>query len=218
MANVKLNFKTPVQELEWVQITGKGKVKMNKDINSEDPKDFNYVATSVYPNEAAMKKDKAIFDKFWKENRPSGVTAQSYKMFKPEMKPVLGEDGQPIEDEEGAIVKEPTGKWLLQAKTIIQWPDGKQNKVKVLRANGNPLDLGDKQIGNGSVGVIHGTIGINAFAGNEGLAFYLNAIQLKKFVEYTDSDAVEADDLGGDEGLEDVDMDTADISKEKPAV
>ena len=218
MANVKLTFKTPLQELEWVTITGKGKVKMNKDPNSDDPADFYYTATSVYPNEAAMKKDKAIFDKFWKENRPAGVTAQCYKMFKPEMVAVLDDNGKPQEDDEGAIIKEATGRWLLQAKTLTTWPDGKPNVVKVLRANGNPLNLGDKLIGNGTIGVIHGSLGINAFAGNEGLAFYLNAIQIKKFVPYSEADAVEADDLGEDEGLDEVDVDAADISQDKPDV
>ena len=218
MAQIKLMFKTPLQELEWVSITGNGKVKMNKDPSSEDPKDFYYTATTVYPNEAAMKKDKAVFDKFWKENRPAGVTAQSYKMFKPEMIPELDEAGKPREDEEGAIIKKATGRWLLAAKTVTRWPDGKPNRVKVLRGNGNPLNLGEKKIGNGTIGVIHGAIGINAFAGNEGLAFYLNAIQIKKFVEYTEADAVEAEDLGEDEGLDEVDVDAADVSKDTPDI
>jgi len=39
------------------------------------------------------------------------------------------------------------------------------------------------------------------------LAFYLNAVQLKKFVEYTGGDDVETDNLGDDEGMDDLDMD-----------
>ena len=214
MANAKLTFKTPLLPLSWVQITGQGKLKMNKEDNG-DPANYNYTATVTYPDKASMEKDKAIFDKFWRENKPAGCTKQSYAMFKPEMKDVLGADGKPTYDEDDAKIKEPTGRWNLAAKTITHWPkDGKPNIIKVLRANGNPLQLGDKVIGEGSIGVVHGSIGINAFSGNEGLAFYLDAVQLKKFVEYTGGSEVEADDLGEDEGLDDLDMDVADVSNE----
>ncbi len=130
-------------------------------------------------------------------------------MFKPEMAPVLDAQGNEQHDEDDAIVKAPTGKWTLAAKTLTAWPDGKPNVVKTLRANGDRLDLGDKQIGNGSLGVLHGAIGINAYAGNEGLAFYLNAIQLKKLEVYAEADAVETDNLGDDIGMDDVDMTSA---------
>ena len=214
MAQVKKTFKTPLLPLTWVNITGQGKLKMNKDDNGE-PENYNYTATVIYPDEASMKKDKVIFDTFWRENKPAGCTKQNYSMFKEEMAPDLDAAGNEQYDEDDALIKKATGRWTLAAKTITHWPkDGKPNKIKVLRANGNPLDLGDKVIGDGSIGVIHGSIGINAYSGNEGLAFYLNAVQLKKFVEYTGSDDVDSDDLGDDEGLEDVEMDTADVSNE----
>ena len=214
MANAKLTFKTPLLPLSWVNITGQGKLKMNKDPNSTDPKDYNYTATVTYPDEEAMKKDKAIFDKFWRENKNAGLTKQNYDMFKPEMEEVLGADGKPTFDADDAKIKKATGRWTLAAKTITHWPkDGKQNVVKVLRANGNPLQLGEKIIGEGSIGVLHGSLGINAFPGNEGLAFYLDAVQLKKFVEYTGGSEVHADDLGDDD-LGDLDdgIDAADVS------
>ncbi len=213
MAQAKMSFKTPLLPLSWISITGKGKAKKGKDPASEDSRDFNYTVTVTYPDETAMKKDKALFDKFWKDNKPSGVGAQCYKMFKPEMVKVLDGNGNPQEDDEGAIVKKATGRWTLQAKTITRWPkDNKPNVVKVLRANGNPLNLGEKLIGNDSTGVVHGTVGINSYVGNEGLAFYLNAVQLKKFVEYTGADDVHTDDLGTDEGLDDLELDAADVS------
>jgi len=213
MAQIKLSFKTPLLPLAWVSISGTGKLKMNKEDN-QDPSNYNYTATVIYPDEASMAKDKAIFDKFWRENKPKGCTKQNYSMFKPEKAPTLDADGKEQHDEDDAIIKHETGRFTLAAKTITHWPkDGKQNVVKVLRANGNPLQLGDKVIGEGSIGVLHGTLGINAYSGNEGLAFYLNAVQLKKFVEYTGSDGVEAEDLGDDD-LGDLDdgIDAADVS------
>jgi len=218
MAAIKFQFKTPLLPLSWVQITGQGKLKMNADDNGE-PKNYSYTATVTYPDEAAMKIDKVKFDKFWRENKPQGCTKQSYDMFKPEMVADLDGNGNEQFDEDDALIKKPTGRWTLAAKTLTHWPkDGKQNVVKVMRGNGNPLQLGDRVIGEGSIGIIHGSVGINAFPGNEGLAFYLNAVQLKKFVEYTGGDDVEADDLGEDEGLEDLEMDAADVSSDKPEV
>ena len=209
---IKLNFKTPLLPLSWVNITGQGKLKMNKEDNG-DSANYNYTATVTYPTEESMKKDKALFDKFWRENKPAGCTKQSYAMFKPEMEPDLDANGKEQFDEDDALIKKATGRWLLSAKTITHWPkDNKQNIVKVLRANGNPLQLGDKVIGEGSVGVLHASLGINGYSGNEGLALYLDAVQLKKFVEYTGGSEVDADDLGEDEGLDDLDMDVADVS------
>jgi len=218
LAQIKKTFKTPLLPLSWVNIAGTGKLKMNAEDNGE-PSNYNYTATVIYPDEESMKKDKVIFDTFWRENKPKGCTKQNYSMFKEEMAPDLDAQGNEQHDEDDALIKKATGRWTLAAKTITHWPkDGKPNKIKVLRANGNPLDLGDKVIGDGSIGVIHGSIGVNAYAGNEGLAFYLNAVQLKKFVEYTGSDDVETDDLGDDEGLEDVEMDTADVSNDIPDI
>ncbi len=214
MAQAKMSFKTPLLPLSWVSITGDGKLKMNKD-GSGGSSDYNYTATVIYPDEASMKVDKAKFDKFWRENKPQGLTKQNYDMFKPEMMPDLDDAGNEQFDEDDALIKKATGRWTLAAKTITVWPrDNKPNVVKVLRANGNPLQLGDKQIGNDSIGVLHGSVGINAYSGNEGLAFYLNAVQLKKFVEYTGADDVETDDLGDDEGLEELEVDAADMSNE----
>jgi len=166
MANIKFTFKTPLLPLAWVNITGQGKLKMNKDANSEDPKDYNYTATVIYPDEAAMKPHKAMFDKFWRENKPAGCTKQNYDMFKPEMAPVLDAAGKEQHDEDDAIIKAETGRWTLAAKTLTQWPDGKPNVIKVLRGNGTKLDLGDRNIGEGSIGVLHGSVGINAYSGN----------------------------------------------------
>jgi len=214
MAQAKLTFKTPLLPLSWVNIAGQGKLKMNKDDNG-DPANYNYTATVTYPDETSMKDAKARFDKFWRENKPAGCTKQSYAMFKEEKVPTLDANGKEQKDEDDAIIKHATGKYTLTAKTITHWPkDGKQNVVKVMRANGNPLNIGDKVIGEGSTGVVHGSVGINAFPGNEGLAFYLEAVQLKKFVEYVGGSDVDADDLGDDEGLEDLDMDVADVSSE----
>ena len=183
---IKKTYKTPLSELMWVSISGQGKLKYEGDENNPD--DYIYTVTARFDKAQADKVSKDILA-FWNENRDSaGFKNKEPKYGLP----------KPEEDEDG----NETGFYTLQAKTTTVWPDGKANRIKVLRANGNVIDLGDQQIGNGSTGVVHGDLAISGNKANHGISFYLKAVQLKKFVPYTGSD-VEADDLGEDEGLED---------------
>lgn len=206
MASAKLSFKTPLSDLLFVNISGKGKKKYDpQGLLSDEDENFQFTATARLTKEQADTAISALAE-FWKNNKPAGATKQKYDLIKPEVRKVIGSDGQPTKDEDGAYFVEPTGFYTFQAKTSTHWQDGKPNYIKVLRANGQPLELGTNVIGDGSQGVIHCTIGINGFKGNEGLLAYLTAVQLKKFVPYTGSD-VQADDLGdddlGDLGLDD---------------
>jgi len=210
-------YKTPILALAWVNITNPGKLKMNKDPKSTNPDDYFYTASVIFENEESMLKQKAIFDKFWRENKSEKLTKQRYNMFKPEMVKVLDANGKEQKDEDGEIIREHSGRYILQAKTGTTWPDGTPNKVKVLRANGRELPNFSKLIGEGSIGVIHGKLAINEYPGNEGLLFYLQAIQMKKFVEYIPGE-IDAEDLGGDDGMDDGmgdEPNVEDISKDK---
>ena len=221
MAKDYLTFATPLGKLEWVTITGTGKKKYDPtNALTDEPKNFQYTANIIMTKAEA---DKVVAEllKFWREFKPAGATKQTYDMVKEVMVPVLDADGKPTLDEDGAKITQPDGTWVMTAKTgVLGWKD-KPTVVDVYRPNLDkfnklvPLNLGDKEIGNGSTGVIHGKIGINAFGGNEGLMFYLNGIQLLKFVERTDSEEVHGNDLGegdltGLDEIEGLDEDVAD--------
>jgi len=210
MAKTKLTFKTPLAELRYVNIVGQGKLRFDptNKFDKNKAEAYEYTASVILSKEQADVIT-ANFKDFWNENKPKGLTKQKYDLVKAEMK----DTGK--KDEDGDAIKEPTGFYILQAKTTTEWPSGDKNIVKIMRGNGNPLNLGVKQIGDGSVGVIHGQIGVNDFAGNEGLNFFLSGVQLKSFKEKTDAE-IDAEDLGGDEGMDELDMDTADISNEAP--
>lgn len=205
MANVYLPFKTPVSEIQWITITGEGKPTMSGD-------KFQYTATAVLSEVQA----KTILDElqvFWKDNRPKGALA---KQSKPVVKPYMVKtdevdvDGDPIKvhktDDAGGKL------YVMQAKTYTTNKDGKPTRVPVLNSKGKPVVLGDKIIGAGSRGVIHGAIGIYNVDGSNGLTWYLNKVQLTKFVEYEGS-GTEVEDLGdeteGLDGLEGADEDEA---------
>lgn len=202
-----LTFKTPLVPLSWANISGKGKLKYdpNNELDKEDSSNYIYTISCTLTKEQAAPINEQL-TKFWRENKPQGATKMKYDLIKEEHVPDLDKNGKEQKDADGAIITKHTGNYTLTAKTNTVWADGKPNIVRVMRANGQPLDLQGKVIGEGSMGVVHGTIGISSFKGNEGLAFYLTAVQLKKFVEYVGGGVVEADNLGDDEGLDDLDM------------
>lgn len=201
MAKAKLAFKTPLLPLSWVNVRGVGKLKKDKEDN-QSAENYNYTATVTFQTEAEMLKSKEIFDKFWKDNKPQGVGKQKYEMFKPMMVPTL-KDGKEQRDADDEVIKHHNGKYTLAAKTSTKWPDGKSNVVKLLGSTGKELQEGhplERGCGDGTLGILHCTLGINGFSGNEGLQLFLNGIQLKdsSFVEYVGGSEVHADVIDDD--------------------
>ena len=195
MAKPYLQFKTPVVDLEWVTIIGDGKPNMGGD-------KFFYTATAVF-NEATATSMAKEFQEFWLANRPKGALA---KQKKPMIKPLMvktddvDEDGDPIKVHKTNDAGEKL--FTLQAKTGVVDYKGKPSTIAVLNSKGKKVNLGDKEIGNGSRGVIHGSVGIYNVDGSSGLTYYLNKIQLTKFVEY-EAGGTEVEDLGDEtEGLD----------------
>ncbi len=214
MANTYLPFKTPVSDIQWITLTGEGKPNMKGD-------KFHYTATAIL-TQAQADAILAELQDFWKANRPKGALAKQSKpvvkayMYKTEEKDA---DGDPIK----AHKKNDAGEllYIMQAKTYVTNKDGATTKVPVLNSKGKPISLGDKVIGAGSRGVIHGAIGIYNVDGSSGLTWYLNKVQLTKFVEYEGS-GTEVEDLGDDteglDGLESVEEDAVAEPANKPSI
>jgi len=201
MAAPKQTFKTPLVPLEWVNVRGQGKLRMNADDNG-DPNNYQYVATGILTKEQADVLNKTV-DAFWRKNKPSGVGKRKFELIKEETKVVKDAEGKPVLDEDDEPVKEKTGNWIVQAKTNTVWPDGKANLPKILGSNGKPVS--DEHaavtdgIGNGTLGIIHGTLGITAYSGNEGVVFFLSGVQIKEStLKAAGSDDIEAEELEDD--------------------
>jgi hypothetical protein len=83
---------------------------------------------------------------------------------------------------------------------------GDKKIIKVFNSKGNEVSLHGKKIGNGSRGRAVGSIAIYDFnTAARGVTFYLNSVQLSKFVEFTGGSAPSGgiDDEGeGFEGVE----------------
>lgn len=182
---------SPVGDLEWVIIDGEGKPDLQN-----VPK---YQADVVLTPEVAEPFIKMV-EAYWEENKPKGAKAAKS----------LGVYPHTVKDEEaskeaGENVYKETGKTVVRFKTGTTYQSGDPKIVKVFNSKGNEVSLQGKKIGNGSRGRVNGVMAIyNINKATCGVTFYLNAVQLSKFVEFTGGanfDEIEEED-GGFEGVE----------------
>lgn len=200
MSDKGVKIVTPVGPLSWVQITGQGKLNYNED-------GYNYVSTLTLDTETA-KPLIAQIDEIAK-----GCPAD--KKFKSNgYRPVyLDKDGNQFVETDNRAFDEKNGdkKTDLLAfsfATRTQYDDGKPTVIGVYNAKGDKVVLGDRLIGNGTIGSLSGKGKVYVNGKNTGVSLYLKAVQIVKYVPY-DGDAgfakVEADDAftGFDEANDD---------------
>jgi hypothetical protein len=200
MSDKGVKILTPVGPLSWVQITGQGKLNYNED-------GYNYVATLTLDEETA-KPLIAQIDEIAK-----GCPAD--KKFKSNgYRPVfLDKDDKQFVETDNRVFDEKNGdkKTNLLAfsfATRTKYDDGKPTIINVYNAKGVKVVLGDRLIGNGTIGSISGKGKVYVNGKNTGVSLYLKAVQVVKYVPY-DGDAgfaaVEADDafMGFDEADDD---------------
>lgn len=188
MSNVIID--SPVGDLEWVVIDGEGKPDLQN-----IPK---YQADVVLEPEKA-EPFVAMVKQFWEENKPKGAKdAKSLGVYPHTVK------DEAASKEAGENVYKETGKTVIRFKTGTTYQSGDPKIIKVFNSKGNEVSLQGKKIGNGSRGRVNGVMAIyNINKATCGVTFYLNAIQLSKFVEFTGGANFDAIDEDGDfEGVE----------------
>lgn len=184
MANDLIKVVTPVGSLHWVNISGQGKENYNED-------GYVYVATvhlSGKPAEDLIAKIEEVL------GDPGKLTVKS-KGYR-----------ELLEDEDGKLFTptaknsegKATGIYAFTFSTGTTFTDGKPKSINIYDTNGVKTSIGDKRIGNGSIGAISGNmkkfVRGPAKAQETGVSLFLNAIQLVKFVEYSDDGGFEAQD------------------------
>jgi len=220
---------TPIGDLEWVIISGEGKENLNGDMQYQasvvlDPEQVDEKTSDSKAAEA-----KAFIEgiqEFWTANKPTG-----YKSAKPDtsgLYPHTLPTGE--KDEDGNNVYEETGKFVLRTKTGTTYPDGSNKVIKIFNAKGSEVSIGEKKIANESRGRIGCVMAIYATQkgkaiANAGVTFYLNTLQLSKFVEYAGAgfEAIDDEDeedafegVGDMGGISDDDASTNTASASKP--
>lgn len=201
MATQKI--KSPKGELRWVTITGEGKENLSCKLQ--------YVASVIVDEKENADFIQMIKD-FWEENRPAkfNLEPKSLGMYPLYTK---GDDSEKVEV---------PGKLYLQFKTGTKYQDDSPKVIDIYNAKGKKVSLGDQSIGNGSIGIISGSMGIyenrkgNAIL-SAGVTLYLDAIQLTKFVPYERDAGFEAqDDEDGWTGEEDFEGVTETTTSDAP--
>ena len=184
-------IESPVGDLEWCFISGEGKPDLQG-----VPK---YQVDVVLTHEQAVP-FQAMVAEFWKENKPKGAKAPKSTGVHPHT--VKDEEAS---SEAGENVYKETGKFLIRFKTGTEYVSGDKKLIKVFNSKGNEVSLHGKKVGNGSRGRAIGMIAIYDFnAAARGVTFYLNSLQLSKFVEFTGGadPSGQIEDDGDFEGVE----------------
>jgi len=181
---------SPVGNLEWVFIDGEGKPDLQG-----IPK---YSVDVVLAPEQA-EPFKAMVAAYWEDNKPKGAKAAKSTGCYPHT--VKDEEAS---KKEGENVYKETGNTTVRFKTSTTYQSGDKKIVKIFNSKGNEVSLHGKKIGNGSRGRVNGVMAIyNINKATCGITFYLNSVQLSKFVEFTGGSSFdEIDDGDGFDGVE----------------
>ena len=176
-------FTTPKGSLKWCFVTGQGKE------TEKNSGKYKYQVVVSVPEEEA-KEAIAHIDAFWADNRPKGSKAKAKTMA--------------YKYEEDADTGENTGNVFFGLSTVTTFPSGDAKIIKIFTAKKpiREVSLGDKKIGDESLGRGIGTLAIYEYNGSFGTTLYLDAISLSTFVEYTGG--VDAEDIEEDEDAEDI--------------
>ena len=181
------SFKVGPAPLSWVFINGDGSLN-----DMGDKPKYEYKATAILPKDKAQPYIDQL-EAFWLDyNGGKKVKAKSlgYKF---------------VENEEGEETGDVT--FTFKTNTHFKQKDGteKPTVVKVFRGNGADITTAfhnaEKKAGNGSEGVLHGTMAIyDRNAAARGITLYLSAVQFTKFQAYQGSVEVETYDT--DDGMD----------------
>ena len=183
---------TPRGELEWVTISGEGKENLSGKLQ--------YLASVILPA------DDAIFDKiaaYWEAEKPKSFKRPAkslgvYPVYTTSSE--LDEDGKPVK-----VLDESRRK--LTFKTGTTYPSGDPKKIQVYNAKAQKVELGDRSIGNGSLGQVSGAMGVylnkskTGSVVDAGVTLYLNAIKISKLEEFSQDSGFGADDDAGDDAF-----------------
>ncbi len=174
---------SPVGKLTYAHISGQGKLNYNED-------GYEYTATVYLDKRAQSTKDFIKILDDLADQLPSDKTEQTrgYKdVFE-------DEDGKLFVHTKQKQGGKPTDLISVQFKTNTTFADGKAKKIAVYNAKGKKVELGDRRIGNGSLGALSGAAQQYTRGKNCGISVYLNSIQITKFIEYTDDGGFEEQD------------------------
>lgn len=191
-----VKISTPIGDLYWVIISGKGKKNYNED-------GYEYAASVVLSKKDAEPLLKSI-DDLYKNDHKEGCKVKSlgYK--------ICSSDGKSVEnDSDGTHLS-------FNFKTRTKFLDDKPKKITVFNSKAQKVELGDIRIGNGSKGAISGIMKHYINGKVDGVSLWLNAVQISVLNEYSEDSGFE-ETKGSFEGLKDEDTGFTSVAEENPS-
>jgi hypothetical protein len=181
---------TPRGLLQWVNISGQGKLNYNED-------GYNYVATIYIAGEPAQKL-KAQIDEL-AETLPKDKKIKSLG-YKTVYKSPDGNLFTTTANKAATEEDEATDMISFAFSTSVTWTDGKAKVIDVYNAKGAKVAGFNKKIGNNTEGAISGNLKPYTRGKECGISLFLNKVQIFKFIEYTEDSgfAAEEGDFEGD--------------------
>lgn len=185
---------TPQGMLMYVNISGQGKQNYNQD-------GYNYVATNFLSGQAAEDMKAKIDAVLGEVPKGKNVKSKGYRQVYKDSdgKYFVETTNRKADLDNGDEETEYTAFGFVTATT---WKDGNPKKIKVYNAKAQPVDLGEKRVGNGTIGSISGNMQRFDRGRDVGVSLFLNAIQISKFVEYEGDDGFEATEDGDFVGVD----------------
>lgn len=183
----RLKYTSPLGELSWIFIDGKGKRNFNDDGDI-------FSGTISFTAEVGKGIIKDI-EEFYEEHKIKGPKKASMGWYHPY---VMDDKNEkiPLEDKDGNVIE---GKYeqnkdivCLTFKTGITWPDGKSKVINTYNAQGVKVSLGQTKIGNGSTGCLAGQMSMYTKGKtDQGVTFYLNSVQIVTLTPFEGGDKFE---------------------------
>lgn len=176
--------------LKWVFIDGEGKENLSGV--------KKYTAQVALTPEQAKPYIESI-DAFWEVNKVECKYTKADEKQNPAHKA-----GTPKPPASMGYKEDDDGNFVFTFSTNTTYQDGTPKVIDIYNAKATKVNLGGKKIGNGSLGALSGIMDVYDKANNAGVALYLNAIQLFKFVEFSTDAGFEAadSDEGGFTGID----------------
>jgi len=179
MAKYGTDIKTPIGDLAWVDITD-GASYLNSAVKFK-------ATLELLTDSPECKELIAAIRHEWKENKAQGAKNPKLPFRTKRLK-------TDEEDENGDPVYEDTEYTQFSSTTRKFNAKGEIQAVAVFNAKGAKVSLGAQQIGNGSRGLLLGTLKVYTIyddktkaVANCGVSLYLKGIQLAKFKPYAAS-------------------------------
>jgi len=192
----RVKYTTPLGELSWIFIDGKGKRNYNDDGDI-------FSGTITFAGSVAKEVVETI-EAFYEEYKVKGKSKGSMGWYHPYIFDDKGEK-IPLKDAKDKVIEDKYEQdediVCITFKTGIEWPDGKPKVINVYNSKGVKVSLGQTKIGNGSTGCLAGQMSMFERPKDQGVTFYLNSVQVVTLTAFEGGDKFEQHD-GGFEGVD----------------